>query len=372
MSHNTFGHLFRVTTFGESHGPAIGCVIDGCPSLIPLTEAEIQRELDRRRPGQSRYTTQRQEPDSVRIVSGVFADERSGGQVTTGTPIGLLIDNVDQRSKDYSEIRDKYRPGHADFAYEAKYGIRDYRGGGRSSARETAMRVAAGAIARKVVPGMVVRGALVQMGPHRIDRANWDWDEVARNPFFCPDAKAAERFADYLDGIRKSGSSIGAVLEIVAEGVPAGLGAPIYGKLDTEIAAALMSINAVKGVEIGDGFGAAELTGEANADEMRTGNDGRPLFLSNHAGGVLGGISTGQPIVARFAVKPTSSILTPRATVTRTGGEAEMFTKGRHDPCVGIRAVPVGEAMVACVLADQYLRHRGQQGCGEPRWPFSG
>ena len=372
MSHNTFGHLFRVTTFGESHGPAIGCVVDGCPSLIPLTEAEIQRELDRRRPGQSRYTTQRQEPDSVRIVSGVFADERSGGQVTTGTPIGLLIDNVDQRSKDYSEIRDKYRPGHADFAYEAKYGIRDYRGGGRSSARETAMRVAAGAIARKVVPGMVVRGALVQMGPHRIDRANWDWDEVARNPFFCPDARAAEHFADYLDGIRKSGSSIGAVLEIVAEGVPAGLGAPIYGKLDTEIAAALMSINAVKGVEIGDGFGAAELTGEANADEMRAGNDGRPLFLSNHAGGVLGGISTGQPIVARFAVKPTSSILTPRATVTRTGGEAEMFTKGRHDPCVGIRAVPVGEAMVACVLADQYLRHRGQQGCGEPRWPFPG
>jgi chorismate synthase len=372
MSHNTFGHLFRVTTFGESHGPAIGCVVDGCPSLIPLTEAEIQRELDRRRPGQSRYTTQRQEPDSVRIVSGVFADERSGGQVTTGTPIGLLIDNVDQRSKDYSEIRDKYRPGHADFAYEAKYGIRDYRGGGRSSARETAMRVAAGAIARKVVPGMVVRGALVQMGPHRIDRTNWDWEEVARNPFFCPDARAAERFADYLDGIRKSGSSIGAVLEIVAEGVPAGLGAPIYGKLDTEIAAALMSINAVKGVEIGDGFGAAELTGEANADEMRAGNDGRPLFLSNHAGGVLGGISTGQPIVARFAVKPTSSILTPRATVTRTGGEAEMFTKGRHDPCVGIRAVPVGEAMVACVLADQYLRHRGQQGCGEPRWPFPG
>jgi chorismate synthase len=370
MSHNTFGHLFRVTTFGESHGPAIGCVVDGCPPLIPLSEAEIQRDLDKRRPGQSRYTTQRQEPDAVRIVSGVFADEKSGEQVTTGTSIGLMIDNVDQRSKDYSEIKDKYRPGHADFTYDVKYGIRDYRGGGRSSARETAMRVAAGAIARKVVPGMVVRGALVQMGPHKVDRGNWDWDEVSRNPFFCPDAKAAERFADYLDGIRKSGSSIGAVLEIVAEGVPAGLGAPIYGKLDAEIAAALMSINAVKGVEIGEGFAAAELSGEENADEMRAGNDGKPLFLSNHAGGILGGISTGQPIVARFAVKPTSSILSPRATVNRTGGETEMFTKGRHDPCVGIRAVPVGEAMVACVLADQFLRHRAQVGVVEPRWPF--
>ncbi len=372
MSHNTFGHLFRVTTFGESHGPAIGCVVDGCPPLIPLSEAEIQRDLDKRRPGQSRYTTQRQEPDQVRIVSGVFARESDGEQVTTGTSIGLLIDNVDQRSKDYSEIKDKYRPGHADFTYDVKYGIRDYRGGGRSSARETAMRVAAGAIARKVVPGMVVRGALVQMGPHKIDRGNWNWDEVGNNPFFCPDAKAAERFADYLDGIRKSGSSIGAVLEIVAEGVPAGLGAPIYGKLDAEIAAALMSINAVKGVEIGEGFGAAELSGEENADEMRAGNDGKPLFLSNHAGGILGGISTGQPIVARFAVKPTSSILSPRATVNRTGGETEMFTKGRHDPCVGIRAVPVGEAMVACVLADQFLRHRAQVGVIEPRWPFEG
>ena len=372
MSHNTFGHLFRVTTFGESHGPAIGCVVDGCPPLIPLSEAEIQRDLDKRRPGQSRYTTQRQEPDQVRIVSGVFAREADGEQVTTGTSIGLMIDNVDQRSKDYSEIKDKYRPGHADFTYDVKYGIRDYRGGGRSSARETAMRVAAGAIARKVVPGMVVRGALVQMGPHKIDRGNWDWDEVGNNPFFCPDAKAAERFADYLDGIRKAGSSIGAVLEIVAEGVPAGLGAPIYGKLDAELAAALMSINAVKGVEIGDGFGAAELSGEENADEMRAGNDGKPLFLSNHAGGVLGGISTGQPIVARFAVKPTSSILSPRATVNRTGGETEMFTKGRHDPCVGIRTVPVGEAMIACVLADQYLRHRAQVGVIEPRWPFEG
>ncbi len=361
MSHNSFGHLFRVTTFGESHGPAIGCVVDGCPPLLPLTEADIQVELDRRRPGQSRFTTQRQEPDQVRIVSGVFA-EAGGEQVTTGTSIGLMIDNVDQRSKDYSQISESYRPGHADFTYDAKYGIRDYRGGGRSSARETAMRVAAGAIARKVVPGLRVRGALVQMGPHRIDRANWDWDEVGANPFFCPDAKAAARFEDYLDGVRKSGSSIGAVLEIVAEGVPAGLGAPIYGKLDAEIAAALMSINAVKGVEIGDGFAAAELSGEQNADEMRAGNDGAPRFLSNHAGGILGGISTGQPVVARFAVKPTSSILSPRATVTRAGAETEIVTKGRHDPCVGIRAVPVGEAMVACVLADHYLRHRGQIG----------
>ncbi len=371
MSHNSFGHLFRVTTFGESHGPAIGCVVDGCPPMIPLTESDIQGDLDRRRPGQSKYTTQRQEPDEVRIVSGVFVDERTGQQVTTGTSIGLMIDNVDQRSKDYSEIKDKYRPGHADFTYDVKYGIRDYRGGGRSSARETAMRVAAGAIARKVLPGVTVRGALVQMGPHKINRANWDWEEVARNPFFCPDAEAAAKFAEYLDGIRKSGSSIGAVLEIVAEGVPEGLGAPIYGKLDSDLASALMSINAVKGVEIGDGFAAAELSGEDNADEIRAGNDGKPRFLSNHAGGILGGISTGQPVVARFAVKPTSSILSPRATVTRQGADTEMFTKGRHDPCVGIRAVPVGEAMVACVLADHFLRHRGQVGQSSP-WPFTG
>jgi chorismate synthase len=369
MSHNTFGHLFRVTTFGESHGPAIGCVVDGCPPLIPLTSADIQHDLDRRRPGQSRYTTQRQEPDEVRIVSGVFQDGADSEQLTTGTSIGLLIDNVDHRSRDYSEIKDKYRPGHADFTYDVKYGIRDYRGGGRSSARETAMRVAAGAIARKVVPGLRVRGALVQMGPHKIDRDNWDWDEIERNPFFTPDADAAQRFAEYLDHVRKSGSSIGAVLEIVAEGVPEGLGAPIYGKLDAEIASALMSINAVKGVEIGDGFAAALLSGEENADEMRVGNDGRPLFTSNHAGGILGGLSTGQPIVARFAVKPTSSILSPRATVTRQGAEADMFTRGRHDPCVGIRAVPVGEAMVACVLADHYLRHRGQVGTTSA-WPF--
>ncbi len=361
MSHNSFGHLFRFTTFGESHGPAIGCVVDGCPPLIPLTVEEIQRDLDRRRPGQSKFTTQRQEPDQVRIISGVFT-EADGIQRTTGTSIGLLIDNVDQRSKDYSEIAASFRPGHADFTYDAKYGIRDPRGGGRSSARETAMRVAAGAIARKVVPGLRVRGALVQMGPHKIDRRNWNWEEVDRNPFFCPDAQAAEFFAEYLDGIRKSGSSIGAVLEIVAEGVPAGLGAPIYGKLDSDIASALMSINAVKGVEIGAGFGAAELTGEENADEIRMGNDGKPVFLENHAGGILGGISTGQPIVARFAVKPTSSILTPRATVDRYGNETEIRTKGRHDPCVGIRAVPVGEAMLAIVLADHYLRHRGQVG----------
>ena len=361
MSHNTFGHLFRVTTFGESHGVAIGCVVDGCPPLLPLTVEEIQRDLDRRRPGQSRFTTQRQEADAVKILSGVMPHPDSGEQVTTGTPIGLLIENTDQRSKDYSEIKDKFRPGHADFTYEAKYGLRDYRGGGRSSARETAMRVAAGAIARKIVPGMSVRGALVQMGPHKIDREKWDWEETARNPFFCPDRDKAAFFESYLDGIRKSGSSIGAVIEVVAEGVPAGLGAPIYAKLDGDLAAALMSINAVKGVEIGAGFDAAALTGEENADEMRMGNDG-PAFTSNHAGGILGGISTGQPVVARFAVKPTSSILSPRKTVDRNGTETDIFTKGRHDPCVGIRAVPVGEAMVACVLADHFLRHRGQVG----------
>jgi chorismate synthase len=361
MSHNTFGHLFRVTTFGESHGVAIGCVVDGCPPQIPLTVEEIQRDLDRRRPGQSRFTTQRQEPDAVKILSGVMAHPESGAQVTTGTPIGLLIENTDQRSKDYSDIKDKFRPGHADYTYEAKYGLRDYRGGGRSSARETAMRVAAGAIARKILSGVTVRGALVQMGPHKIDRGKWNWDEVAKNPFFCPDKDKAAFFEDYLDGIRKSGSSIGAVIEVVAEGVPAGWGAPIYGKLDADLAAAMMSINAVKGVEIGDGFAAAELSGEENADEMRMGNQG-VAFLSNHAGGILGGISTGQPVVARFAVKPTSSILSPRRTVDRNGGETEIMTKGRHDPCVGIRAVPVGEAMMACVLADHFLRHRGQVG----------
>jgi chorismate synthase len=361
MSFNTFGHMFRVTTFGESHGVAIGCVVDGCPPQLPLTVEDIQHDLDRRRPGQSRFTTQRQELDAVKILSGVMAHPDTGVQVTTGTPIALLIENTDQRSKDYSDIKDKFRPGHADFTYEAKYGLRDYRGGGRSSARETATRVAAGAIARRIVPGMTVRGALVQMGPHKIDRDKWDWDEIARNPFFCPDRDKAAFFEGYLDEIRKRGSSIGAVIEVIAEGVPAGLGAPIYAKLDGDLAAALMSINAVKGVEIGAGFGAAELSGEENADEMRMTNHG-PSFLSNHAGGILGGISTGQPVVARFAVKPTSSILSPRRTVDRNGADTDIMTKGRHDPCVGIRAVPVGEAMMACVLADHFLRHRGQVG----------
>jgi chorismate synthase len=361
MSHNSFGHLFRVTTFGESHGPALGAVVDGCPPRIPLTAAEIQVFLDKRKPGQSRFTTQRREADEVKILSGVFEDE-SGRQVTTGTPIALMIENTDQRSKDYGEIARKYRPGHADYVYDAKYGIRDYRGGGRSSARETAARVAAGAVARKVVPGVAIRAALVQIGPHKIDRARFDWAEVDNNPLFCPDAVMAEQWADYLDGVRKAGSSIGAVVEVVASGAPVGWGAPLYGKLDADLAAAMMSINAVKGVEIGEGFAAAELTGEENADEMRAGKDGKPVFLSNHAGGVLGGLSTGQEIVVRFAVKPTSSILTPRRTIDRDGNDAEIVTKGRHDPCVGIRAVPVGEAMMACVLADHFLRHRGQIG----------
>jgi chorismate synthase len=366
MSYNTFGHLFRVTTFGESHGPAIGCVVDGCPPGIALTEADIQADLDRRRPGQSKFVTQRAEPDAVKILSGVFQDERMARQVTTGTPIGLLIENVDQRSKDYTDIRDKFRPAHADYTYEAKYGVRDYRGGGRQSARETATRVAAGAIARKVLNqlygNVVIRGALVQMGTQRIERARWDWAEVANNPFFCPDPGAVAPWTEYLEGVRKKGSSVGAIIEVVAEGIPAGLGAPVYGKLDNELASALMSINAVKGVEIGDGFASAALSGEENADEMRAGPDGKPLFLSNHAGGILGGISSGQPVVARFAVKPTSSILSPRKTIDRSGAETEIVTKGRHDPCVGIRAVPVGEAMMACVLADQALRHRGQIG----------
>ncbi len=361
MSHNTFGHLFRVTTWGESHGPAIGCVVDGCPPGIPLEAPDLQKFLDKRRPGQSRFTTQRQEPDTVEILSGVFED-KAGRQVTTGAPISLLIHNVDQRSKDYSDIKDKFRPGHADYTYWAKYGIRDYRGGGRSSARETAMRVAAGGIARKVIGDVTIRGALIQIGAKAVDRSLWDWDAVDANPFFCPDAAAAVAWADYLDEVRKAGSSIGAVVEVVAEGVPAGWGAPIYGKLDQDLAAAMMSINAVKGVEIGAGMGAAELTGEENADEIRMGPDGEPRFLTNHAGGILGGISTGQPIVCRFAVKPTSSILTPRKTIDRDGNETDVLTKGRHDPCVGIRAVPIGEAMMALVLADHFLRHRAQ--CG--------
>ena len=362
MSHNSFGHLFRVTTWGESHGPAIGCVVDGVPPGLSFTQGYIQDLLDKRRPGQSRFTTQRREPDEVKVLSGVVEGPNLGELISTGTPIALEIQNVDQRSKDYANIAQSYRPGHADIAYDMKYGLRDHRGGGRSSARETACRVAAGALARLVVPGVTIRGALVQIGADRIDRANWDWDEVSNNPFFCPDRAAAARWEVLLDGVRKSGSSVGAVIEIVAENVPAGLGAPLYGKLDTDIAANLMSINAVKGVEIGEGFGAAELSGEANADEIRTGADGKPAFLSNHAGGILGGISTGQPIVARFAVKPTSSILTPRRSIDTDGQEVDVMTKGRHDPCVGIRAVPIGEAMIACALADHLLRHRGQTG----------
>ena len=357
MSANSFGHLFRVTTWGESHGPAIGCIVDGAPPRLALGEADIQPYLDRRRPGQSRFTTQRQEPDRVRILSGVFEG------MTTGAPIALMIDNVDQRSKDYGDIAQMFRPGHADYTYWKKYGIRDYRGGGRSSARETAMRVAAGAVARKVLgDGVSIRGALVQIGPHPVDRSRWDWAAVSDNPFWCPDPVMAKVWEAYLDGVRKAGSSTGAVIEVVASGVPAGWGAPVYGKLDADIAAAMMSINAVKGVEIGAGFDAAALSGEENADEMRIGNDGAVRFLSNAAGGVLGGISSGQEIVARFAVKPTSSILTPLRTVTIDGQETEISTKGRHDPCVGIRAVPVGEAMLACVLADHMLRHRAQ--CG--------
>ena len=362
MSHNTFGHLFRVTTWGESHGEAIGCVVDGCPPGLPIVRETIQGFLDRRKPGQSRFTTQRKEPDDVEILSGVFTND-DGVLVSTGAPIALQIRNVDQRSKDYGDIKDKFRPGHADITYWQKYGIRDYRGGGRSSARETAMRVAAGAIARDVLGSAIkIRGAMVQMGVHAVDRSRWDWTAVDENPFFCPDAGSVPEWTRYLDDIRKGGSSIGAVIEVVAEGVPAGWGAPLYGKLDQDLASAMMSINAVKGVEIGAGMGAAELTGEANADEIRIGPDGKPDYLSNHAGGILGGISTGQDIVVRFAVKPTSSILTPRLTIDRQGHETEIMTKGRHDPCVGIRAVPVGEAMMAIVLADHMLRHRGQ--CG--------
>ena len=357
MSHNTFGHLFRLTTFGESHGPMIGGVVDGCPPGIALDLAAIQGFMDRRRPGQSRHTTQRREPDTVRLVSGVLESE--AGLLTTGTPIGIVIENVDQRSKDYSKIADRYRPGHADYTYEAKYGLRDYRGGGRSSARETAIRVAAGAIARAVLPAVTIRGALVEMGGDRAEAR--DWDEVSANDFFAPDPAAAERWASALDEARRDGSSLGAVVEVEASGVPVGWGAPIYGKLDQDLASAMMSINAVKGVEVGEGFAAARLTGEENADEMVMGAHG-PEFVTNRAGGVLGGISTGAPVVVRFAVKPTSSIRTPRRSVTSSGEEVGVSTTGRHDPCVGIRAVPVGEAMMALVLADHFLRHRGQVG----------
>ncbi|MQA64910.1 MAG: chorismate synthase [Alphaproteobacteria bacterium] len=362
MSHNSFGHLFRVTTWGESHGPAIGCVVDGCPPGIPLDEADLQVWLDQRRPGQSRFTTQRQESDTVKILSGTFEG------ITTGTAISLMIENEDVRSKDYGDIKDKFRPGHGDYTYWKKYGLRDYRGGGRSSARETAMRVAAGGIARKVLgTGVTIRGALIQIGPHAIDRTLWNWAEVDNNPFFCPDAKVAKEWESFLDGVRKAGSSAGAIIEVVAEGVPAGLGAPVYGKVECDLAAAMMGINAVKGVEIGAGFGAAALPGEINADQMRMkGND--VTFLSNNAGGVLAGITTGQDVVVRFAVKPTSSILTPMKTVDIHGKDTEIVTRGRHDPCVGIRAVPVGEAMMANVLADHLLRHRAQ--CGtDPRRP---
>ena len=362
MSHNTFGHLFRVTTWGESHGPALGCIVDGCPPGLAFTEAEIQAWLDKRKPGQSRFVTQRREADAVRVLSGVMPQDDGETLITTGTPVSMMIENTDQRSKDYSEIARRYRPGHADFTYDAKYGIRDYRGGGRSSARETAARVAAGGLARKVLPDVTVRGALVQVGKLAINRDNWDWDVVGANPFFCPDPDMVPKWEDYLDEIRKAGSSVGAVIEVVADGVPIGLGAPIYAKLDQDIAANLMSINAVKGVEIGNGFEAAQITGEENADEMRAGPDGNPEFLNNNAGGVLGGISTGQPVVARFAVKPTSSILNERRSIDADGNEVQVRTKGRHDPCVGIRAVPIGEAMLACTLADHYLRHRGQTG----------
>lgn len=356
MSHNSFGHVFRVTTWGESHGPAIGCVVDGAPPGLRLAEADIQGWLDRRRPGTSRFVTQRKEPDEVEILSGVFEGR------TTGTPLSMVIRNRDARERDYAAIRHKFRPGHADYAYWRKYGLRDHRGGGRASARETACRVAAGAVARKVLGrGVRIRGAMVQIGGLAIDRARWRWAETARNPFWCPDPGAVGRWESHLQDVRKRGSSVGAVVEIVASGVPAGLGAPVYGKLDSDLAAAMMGINAVKGVEIGAGFGAAALSGEENADEMRM-DGGGPSFLSNHAGGVLGGISTGQDIVIRFAVKPTSSIVTPRRTVTTRGGNAEVATRGRHDPCVGIRSVPVGEAMMACVLADHLMRHRAQ--CG--------
>jgi chorismate synthase len=353
---NSFGTIFRFTSWGESHGPAIGCVVDGVPPLIPLAEPDIQHYLDKRRPGTSRFTTQRQEPDQVEILSGVFEGK------TTGTPISLFIKNEDARSRDYETIKDSYRPGHADYTYQTKYGIRDYRGGGRASARETAMRVAAGAVARKILGEAVrIRGALVQMGPHKIDRARWDWNAVEDNPFWCPDRQMAQVWEGFLDGVRKAGNSTGAVIEVTAEGVPAGWGDPIYGKLDADLASAMMGINAVKAVEIGAGFGAAALSGEENADEMRM-RDGKVEFLSNNAGGILGGISTGQDIVLRFAVKPSSSILIPRKSVDRNGKEVEVLTKGRHDPCVGIRAVPVGEAMMATVLADHFLLHRAQ--CG--------
>ncbi|HCQ64861.1 MAG TPA: chorismate synthase [Rhodobacteraceae bacterium] len=359
---NSFGHIFRVTTWGESHGPALGATVDGVPPGVALEADMLQHWLDRRKPGQNKFTTQRREPDQVRILSGVYEGE------TTGTPVQLMIENTDQRSKDYSEIAEKFRPGHADITYWLKYGIRDPRGGGRSSARETAARVAAGGLAREALkalaPGIEIKGYMTRMGTHEIDRTRFDWDQIEQNPFWVPDAMAAKTWEGYLDGLRKSGSSVGAVIEVTVRGAPAGLGAPVYAKIDTDLAAAMMSINAVKGVEIGEGMAAAELTGEENADEIHIGPEGAPVFSANHAGGILGGISTGQDIVVRFAVKPTSSILTPRQTITRAGQPAEIVTKGRHDPCVGIRAVPVGEAMAACVVLDHLLLHRAQVGDG--------
>jgi chorismate synthase len=358
LSYNTFGHVFRFSTWGESHGPAIGAVVDGCPPGLSLSEDDLQPFLDRRRPGQSRFTTQRQEPDRVRILSGVFEGR------TTGTPISLMIENVDQRSKDYSEVAQAYRPGHADYTYDAKYGFRDYRGGGRSSARETASRVAAGGVARLVIPEVSILAWVEAIGGDAIDYARFDPAEIGNNPFFCPDAQAATRWEQLVDDARKAGSSLGAVIACEATGVPPGWGAPLYAKLDAELAHACMGINAVKGVEIGDGFAAATLTGEENADAMRPGSNqtGGPHFLSNHAGGIAGGISTGQPVRVRVAFKPTSSILTPVETITRDGEPTDIRTKGRHDPCVGIRGVPVVEAMVALVLADQKLLHRAQNG----------
>jgi chorismate synthase len=365
MSYNSFGHLLRVTTWGESHGPALGCVVDGCPPGLSLTAEDIQTWLDLRRPGTSKFVTQRQEPDHVRILSGVFEDSRTGGPVTTGTPISLMIENVDQRSRDYSDIAQSFRPGHADYAYFAKYGVRDYRGGGRASARETAARVAAGAVARKILGADVaIRAALVQVGEIAIDRSRWDWAIAPQNPFWCPDPETVPVWEDYLGRVRKAGSSVGAIVEVEAIGVPAGWGAPIYAKLDAELAGAMMSINAAKGVEIGAGFAAAALGGEANADEMRIGGNGQVKFGSNNAGGILGGISTGQPIVARVAFKPTSSILTPRHSIDEAGRDIEVRTTGRHDPCVALRAAPVVEAMAACVLADALLMHRAQTGGG--------
>ena len=367
MSLNSFGHVLRFTTWGESHGPAIGAVVDGCPPGIALSEGDIQPWLDKRRPGTSRFTTQRREPDAVRILSGVFPGP-DGVQRTTGTPISLMIENVDQRSKDYSEVAQAYRPGHADYAYDAKYGLRDYRGGGRSSARETASRVAAGAVARAVIPHVAIRAWVEAIGGDAVDPAKFDADEIDRNPFFCPDDAAAARWEAKVDTARKAGSSLGAVVACEATGVPAGWGAPLYAKLDAELAAAVMGINAVKGVEIGDGFAAAALSGEENADAMRPGGDGSggPRFLANHAGGIAGGIATGQPIRLRCAFKPTSSILTPVDTITRDGGATRLATRGRHDPCVGIRGVPVVEAMVALVLADQMMLHRAQCGSAQP------